>query len=112
VRLPGVTATRAGWALLLLAVPQVVLGPAPGRSTEAARVVLRMLGARQLLQAAVSLARPTPWVLALGATADGLHAASALGFAALDHRWRRRALLDAAVASAFCVATARSAHAR
>jgi hypothetical protein len=91
----------------------------PGRAARAlspqpiggrARQVIRLLGARQLLQAAVTRARPTEAVLAVGAGIDALHAASMLALAAYRPEWRGPALTDAAVAG--CLAVAGAAAAR
>lgn len=104
---------RAVWGGVLLGAPGAVLAVTI-RSDPAflgpARVVLRVLGARQIGQAAVEARWPRPRVLALAAVVDGLHASSGLALAALDPKWRRPALLDAAVALGFALTTAR--HAR
>lgn len=106
-------ATRAAWGAVLLVAPGAVLAavvaPAQQRGRPAT-IVLRVLGARQLAQAAVERRWPRPRVLALAATVDALHAASGLLLATVDRRWRRGALLDAAVALGFCLVTARTAR--
>jgi hypothetical protein len=103
---------RAVWGAVLLGVPGTVLSITT-RSDPAllgtAKTVLRVLGVRQIAQAAVEVHWPRTGVLALGATADALHAASGLVLAAADPGWRRSALLDAAVALGFAVTTARHA---
>lgn len=100
---------RAAWGGALLIAPGAVLAVTT-RCDPAflgtARTVLRVLGARNLVQACVELRLPRPSVLA--AAVDGLHAASGLAYGALDPGWRRSALLDAAVAAGFCLSTARS----
>lgn len=63
-----------------------------------------MLGARQVLQAAVTRSEPGPVVLVGSVATDVAHAASMLGLAAVAGRWRRAALVDAALASAFAAA--------
>lgn len=68
-----------------------------------ARVVVRVLATRQLLQAAVTAAMPTTDVRHLGAGVDALHAASMVALAVVDSRRRRMALADAAVATAFAI---------
>lgn len=106
---------RIPWGTALLVAPGAVLTLTTGRdatSLRPARVVLRLLGARHLLQAGVEMRWPSPRVLALAATVDGVHAATGVGFAALDRRWRAAGLLDAAIAVGFCLATARSARHR
>jgi hypothetical protein len=56
--------------------------------------VIRVLGVRQLGQAAVTLLRPTPALLVAGAAVDSIHAASMV---ALGSRrpWRRAAHIEA-----------------
>lgn len=103
---------RAPWGVVLLCAPGTVLALS-GREAAAPRpalAVLRLLGLRHLVQAAVEWRRPSARVLAAAAVVDGIHAGTAVAFAALDRRWRRAALLDAAVATGFCLATARSAR--
>jgi hypothetical protein len=110
---PGHGGVRAAWGGALLVAPGAVLALTTRSDPAflgAARTVLRVLGARHLVQAGVELRRPGAAVLGAGAVVDGLHAASGVTLAALDRRWRRSALLDAAVATGFCLATARSAH--
>jgi hypothetical protein len=96
------TVVRAGWGCVLLLVPERVLRaggrpPAPA----AAVAVARVLGARQLLQSALTAATPNGPVLALGAAVDAVHAGTDVGLAAVWPRWRRIALIDAALAAAF-----------
>jgi hypothetical protein len=99
----GIQATallRAGWAIALLLVPEKVLrtgGPAP----TAAIAVARVLGVRHLLQAAASAAAPTASVAVLGAVVDTVHTGTCAVLAVVSPRWRRAALLDAAVESGF-----------
>jgi hypothetical protein len=95
---------RAGWGLALLAVPDRVgadLGVAEPDTR--ARVVARVLGARHLAQAAVTLARPTPRLLRWGGVVDLAHASTGLVLALADVRYRRAALTDAAIATGFGV---------
>ncbi|MHA6783264.1 hypothetical protein ACVGOW_20060 [Pseudonocardia saturnea] len=108
-------AARAVWGVVLLAVPDAVFALATRHRAgepRRARVVLRVLGARHLVQAGLVTLRPRSWVLTASASVDGVHAATCLGLAALDRRWRRPVLIDAAVATAFCLATARTARHR
>ncbi len=60
-----------------------------------APAVIRVLGARQVGQALVTLLRPTPTLLIAGAAVDGIHAASMLALGA-RRPWRRAALVEAA----------------
>lgn len=93
---------RAGWGALLLLRPDTGLGALEGGddSTEAARVVIRILGARHLIELVLELYHGPRWRRA-GGVVDAIHAATAVGFGAFDHRWRRAALADAAVAGGF-----------
>jgi hypothetical protein len=101
----AVAAARAGWGCALLLAPRRVAGvgtrgPVPG----AAVAVLRVLGARQLLQSAATAPVPTGAVAALGAAVDALHAGTCVGFAAVWPRWRRVALTEAVIATALAAA--------
>jgi hypothetical protein len=103
---------RIPWGATLLLAPHAVLAVTTRRDRaflRPASAVLRVLGARHLLQAGFELRWPTAQVLTAAAAVDGIHAATGVAFGLLDHRWRRAALLDAAIAAGFCLATARSA---
>ena len=99
-------AVRAGWAVLLLTVPEQLLRTAHGGRVPAAAVaVARVLGVRHLLQAGVTAAVPTGPVAGLGAIVDTLHAGSCYALAAGSSRWRRTALLDACVETGLTAAS-------
>lgn len=66
--------------------------------------VMRILGARQLVQAALTAARPSPGGLRAGAAVDALHATSMIALALGDRRRCRAALLSAAGAAGFALA--------
>lgn len=66
-------------------------------------LVTRVLGARQLTHGLPSGLRPGPGVLAVGVWVDTLHAATAVGLAALDRRRAGPALADAGIAATFAV---------
>ena len=92
---------RALYGLLELTAPDAVSGAVLGkRPDKHLRVVLRILGARHLVQAALSAKDPRA-VHTLGGTVDLLHAASMLGLGLVDRRRRRAATIDAAVAALF-----------
>lgn len=115
---------RLDYGLLQLSAPNLmptrVLGrPLPRRD----QMVLRLLGARHLLQTAVTTAAPTPSVLRYwatgpartgrrpgGAGVDAADAASMM-FAACDRRRRRTALAETVCATGFTIAGVRTAHA-
>jgi hypothetical protein len=102
-----VSAVRAGWGGVLLVAPAVVLRAAggPGFAAPHAVAIARVLGARHVLQAAVTALSPTPAVAALGTATDVLHATGNLVAAVVSPRWRRAATIDAVIAAAFAAAT-------
>lgn len=67
--------------------------------------VLRVLGARHLLEALAILARPTRGVVAAGIVVDATHVLSCLLFGAVSAEHRQPALRDAALQSATLLAT-------
>jgi hypothetical protein len=93
-------------AVLLLASDRMIRLVSGRPADPRARVVVRLLGVRQVAQAVVTGVRPGPLPIALGAEVDVLHAASMLGVAAVARSQRRSGLVDATVASAFAVAGA------
>jgi hypothetical protein len=66
--------------------------------------VVGVLGARHLIQAALTRGRPTHTTLLLGAGTDAAHAASMVLLGAASRRWRAAALADAALAATLAVA--------
>jgi hypothetical protein len=103
-RIQATAAARAGWAgVLLLGADRVMAMGGRPPIPAAAIAVARVLGARQLVQAALTAVAPTGSVAGLGALVDGLHAGTNLGLAALSPRWRRLALTDAVIAAGFAV---------
>ena len=93
---------RAGYGVALLCVPGPMItavtgAPASGR----VRAVARVLGARQLAQAAVCGLAPARGLVQAGAAADGLHAASMLALAGTEPTLRRALVADGAIAAAF-----------
>jgi hypothetical protein len=111
---PGaaLTAVRAAWGLALLAAPARVLSAVErAEHTRAQRVVVRILGARNVFQAAVVAVVGGRAIREEGAVVDGIHVLTSLGMAAASPRWRRLALTDAAIAAGLAVAGARAAAA-
>jgi hypothetical protein len=95
-------AARACYGAMLLCAPGPVLGLSTGQPpSPRARAVARVLGARHLAQAVLTLWRPRPAVLAAGAGIDGCHAASMLALAAASPGARRAGLTDAVTEVAF-----------
>lgn len=75
-----------------------------------ARRVVRILGARQVVQALATGAQPTAALLALGAEVDAAHAMSMVALGLFGRRWRHAALADALVAAALAALGAASAR--
>jgi hypothetical protein len=95
-------AVRAGYGAILLLAPDRVSRRATGRTPDRiSRAVVRILGARHLTQAVMSIGTSSRVVQALGAEVDALHSLSMLGLAAVDPPRRRGALIDAAIAGCF-----------
>ncbi len=69
--------------------------------------IVRVLGARQLIQGMAILLAPTPAVLDVGKLVDVIHASSMLGLAAVSPRYRRAGLVSAATAAGFALASHR-----
>jgi hypothetical protein len=90
---------RAGWGAALVVAPDQVMSNVHGLHVDRKSItVVRILGARHLIQAALSGLRPSPDVLAMGVWIDAVHALTALGLAVLDKRRARAGLTDAAFA--------------
>jgi hypothetical protein len=103
-RIGTTAAVRAGWAIILLTMPERLLRAGGGGPVPAAAVAaVRVLGVRHLLQACASAALPTGSVAGLGALVDTAHAGSCVGIAAGSPRWRRAALVDVLVETGFAV---------
>lgn len=105
IRLAGLA--RAGYGLALLCAPGLLIGAATGHAASSrAKGVARLLGARHLAQAALCGAFPARGLLAAGAAADGLHAASMLALACSDAGVRTAVLADAGIEALFAASTA------
>jgi pyruvate dehydrogenase (quinone) len=101
-RVSAMEVVRALCGAALIALPATVAGPLAARPLDhRGRRVARLLGARQLVQAALSAGSRDAAVIALGAEVDALHSFTALALAAADPRRRRTALADGVLAGAF-----------
>jgi hypothetical protein len=100
-----------GWGAALLARPDDVAAGVAGRPIPPSWLV-RVLGARQLLQQLVVLAAPTPAVANAASAVDLTHAASMLAALPLAPRYRRAELASAAVAVGSAVLTRAAVPAR
>lgn len=98
------TLVRAAWGAALLLAPDRVLSALPHQQLDRpTRVFARVLGARELAQAAIIARRPTRgWVLA-GTAVDATHATTMVGLALLNPDRRKLALSNVVTASAFAV---------
>jgi hypothetical protein len=106
-------AARACYGAALLSAPGLALGLVTGQAPSTrARAVVRILGARHLAQAVLTMWRPRRTVLAAGAGIDGCHAASMLALAVASPGLRRAGLTDAVAAGAFTAIGAAFASAR
>jgi hypothetical protein len=96
---------RACYGVALVAAPGAVIRLATGQpSGRRERGVARLLGARHVVQAAITALAPVPGVLAAGAGVDAVHTTSMITLAAADRRVRRAALTDALAESLFAAA--------
>jgi hypothetical protein len=105
--------TRAAYGAVLLCAPGVVISRCTGQpASTRARAVVRVLGSRHLLQAAVTAQAPSALVLRAGAQVDLAHAASMLALGAVGRPLRRAQLADGLVAAIFAALGAVGAAAR
>ncbi len=105
---------RASYGGALLIVPGPLIRAATGRPAgPRARAVARVLGARHLLQAALTTAAASSSPsLGIGAAVDLAHAASMAALAVADRQVRRLTLSDALIESTFAAAGVSAARAR
>jgi hypothetical protein len=111
-RLPGtrwMNLVRAGYGIALLCLPGTLITAVTGDPASVrVRAVARVLGARQLAQAAICGLAPVRDLIEAGVAADGLHAASMLMMAGAEPGLRRALLTDAVIAATFAGAAATS----
>ncbi|GAA2016895.1 hypothetical protein GCM10009756_00710 [Pseudokineococcus marinus] len=94
---------RAAWGATCLLAPGAVQRVLSGHGPDVrGRRVLRVLGARHLVQAAGGRVLPPRLAVGGGAAVDGIHSATALALGLLDAGRRRAALVSAVVAGAWC----------
>jgi hypothetical protein len=92
---------RAAYGMCELLAPDFVSGRLLGEAPEGrVRAVIRILGARHLVQALLT-ARAGRTAHRVGGTVDAVHAATMVVLAALDDRHRRSASVNAALAVVF-----------
>ena len=99
-------ATTAAGGAVMLSRPQPVARLASGSGATPNAAIVRILGARQLLQGIVLLIRPAALLVAGGLVVDVLHATSMVAAAVIWPGYRRAALTSAAVTGASAAAGA------
>lgn len=82
----------------LLVRPEAVAKASSGPDAVPRAWIVRVLGARMLVQAALQAARPDRRLVDAGVAVDASHSASMVALAAVSRRYRRPASLSAAVA--------------
>jgi hypothetical protein len=93
---------RASYGMALVMAPGLVIYLATGRFPgRRGRRVAQLLGARHLIQAAVTAFVPVPDVFALGAAVDAVHAGSMVVLGGADPAARHAALTDALAETVF-----------
>jgi hypothetical protein len=106
----ALTELRAAFGAFLLLAPRQWLEPLSGRPLDRVGLgVCRLLGARQLLQAALAGRRPTRRAELEGAAVDAAHAASMLALGALRPPRRTFARRNAVAGSVLALAGATAA---
>jgi hypothetical protein len=110
----ALAAVRACYGAALLLAPGPLIRICTGcRADSRVRLTARVLGARHLVQAALTAgAGPAAGGLAASAAVDLMHAASMAGLAAASHSLRRTALTDAMLETALAAAGLVSARAQ
>jgi hypothetical protein len=104
---------RGGYGAVLLCAPGTAIRLCSGQpASPRARAVTRVLGARHLIQAAVTATAPSAFVRTIGAQVDLAHAASMLALAAADRPLRRAGLADGLTAAVFAAVGAAGARTR
>ena len=105
--------TRAAYGAALLCAPGAVISRCTGQpASTRTRAVVRVLGSRHLIQAAVTARAPSNLVLRAGVLVDLAHAASMLALGAVGQPLRRTPLADGLVAAIFAALGAASAAAQ
>ncbi|WP_375493586.1 hypothetical protein [uncultured Jatrophihabitans sp.] len=97
-------ANAAVGAVTVIGARRLAAALAPADRRPASAAVVRVLGARQLVQGVITVAAPEESTLVLGAIVDTLHALSMVPFVAISPRFRRPAAISASLAAASATA--------
>jgi hypothetical protein len=95
----------AGWGAALALAPAATARAVTGGAPVPPPAVVRVLGARQVVQSLVLLSAPARPIVLAASAVDALHAASMVAAAARWPRYRRAALISAGVATASALVT-------
>lgn len=102
---------RGLWGLALLTAPDPLASAIAAVPCDPLmRAVIRLLGAREAVQALATSLHPQRRVLLVGAAVDATHSGSMIVLAAREPRLRRLAAASAATAGLFAVVGASSAR--
>ncbi len=111
VSLDVVSGGRACWGFALLSVPdRVAAGLGAPSLGPRVRMVIRVLGGREIVQALLIARRPGPRMLRSAMAVDATHSASMVLLAALDPALRRLAGTSALVSGFFAALSAGAAQ--
>ncbi len=100
----GPPLARAVWGMALVVFPDRVGSALGVPITGELRTAARVLGGRDVAQAAVTMTHPTAATVRLGVAVDLLHAASVLAEAVRSPQRRRASLTSGSVALGFAAA--------
>ena len=95
----GVSAVFVVWGAVQLAAPEATVRTVTPDVPEPRAWIVRVLGARMVLQHGLALTRPTRGVVLAGSAVDALHAASMVALCLGWRRYRRPALVSAVSAA-------------
>ena len=108
----GASAGLAVWGLALLAAPGSAVLAAAGPGPVPPEPILRVLGARRIVQHVLVAGTSSPAIAWASAATDVLHAASMVAAARIWPQYRRAELTSAGIAAGAAAVTALTAGAR
>jgi hypothetical protein len=108
----GVSAGQAVWGFALLAAPAPAVLAASGPGPMPREPVVRVLGARRILQHVLVAGTSSPAIAWASVATDVLHSASMVAATRIWPQYRRAELTSAGIAAGAAVVTALTAGAR